>query len=319
MSDVLGSQPMVPVPSPASPHWRRTRLLRSIAAPVALALGLAVAAATILGRSPAPGTGVAPAAFVVSATKTTLAQRTAGIVVSGDVSAAGHHIPIVGAGQAAFATPQQFSATVDIDPSEPVRTVTEREIVTQGHFYLAVSGGGQDISTLLPGKEWVEVPTPLGAGSSVGTGTTDPLAQLRLLAFRGNTVKSLGTRAISGITTSGYSVTASRHAFISAELEYLATSGLSPTEQYQLAQAARSLGLPSVDVWFDSSRLLRRMTYVLTQTQGRATTTVTLTMDFGHYGVPVSISAPTPGDVASYSAFVAAAQAASAGGASVSS
>lgn len=276
----------------------------------ALVLAGAVVGVVIGGGSPAiPGAGIAPAIFVMSATHTTLSQRTADLIFRGRVSVAGHSTAITGSGQAIFSNPQQLGATVDV--AVPGGGLTEREILADNHFYLALSSAGQDISSLVPGKHWVEIPIPINSADSVGTGTSDPLAQLQLLASQGNTVKALGTKSIDGVTASGYSVTLSRSTIINAELRYLATSNLTPAEQQQIGQAAQNSPTPTIDVWFDSSKLLRRIGFVTNQTQNGTNIAVNVEVDFVNYGTPVSISAPSPSDVASYSQFLAAAQAAS--------
>jgi hypothetical protein len=294
------------------PSLQHRRIWLPIFVSIVVVIGVAVGAVVISGGPSTPGAGVAPADFVVSATQTTLTQRTADLVFGGSISAQGQSIPITGNGQANLSYPQQFAATVAFSGSG--RSFQEKEVVAHNHFYMGISSGGQDVSALVPGKHWVEIPIPVGAGSSPGTGTSDPLAQLQMLVKKGNTVTGLGTKAIHGVTCSGYAVTISRQNVVTAELKALSSSGLDPVTMQRLAQAAQSIPTPTIDVWFNSSKLLRRIGFLSNQTQNGGKIAIDVEMDFVNYGAPVSISVPSPADVASYSQFQAAANASSGGG-----
>ena len=222
----------------------------------------------------------------------------------GNVSATGHNIPITGSGAAVLSNPQLYTATVTF--AAPGYSLLEKEIFADGHFYMGLETGGQDISSVLPGKQWIEIPVPVGTGNSPGTGTSDPLAQLQLLAAKGNTVTSLGSQTIDGIPTSGYSVSISRQNLVAAEQQFISSSGLDAAAQERLSQASKNLPSLTMSVWFDASKLLRRMGFASDETQNGQTVSVTLNMDFVNYGAQVSISAPPPGEVASYSQFVSA-------------
>jgi len=289
---------------------RRARLGLSVA--IVVVIGIAVAVVAIPGGPSIPGAGIAPADFVVSATQTTLTQSTADLVFGGSVSTSGHSIPITGSGAAILSSPQQFAATFSF--SLPGSTFQEKEVLTDGHLYMGIDSDGHDVSDLIPGKHWVEIPIPVGTSSSLGTGTSDPLAQLRMLVAKGNTVTRLGTKTIDGVTASGYAVTITRQNLLHAEQQYLSSSNFDPATQQQLSQAAQSLPPPSIDVWFDSSKLLRRMGFVINQTQDGHSIASDVQMDFVNYGAPVSITTPSPGDVVSLNQFLAAAKAVSGSG-----
>ncbi len=187
-----------------------------------------------------------------------------------------------------------------------------KELFADNHFYMGIESGGQDISSFVPGKHWVEIPVPVGSASnSLGTGTSDPLAQLQLLVARGNKVTSLGTKLIRGVTASGYAVILNRRNMLRAERQFLSSSGLNAATQQQLAIAAQNIPTPTIDVWFDSSKLLLQMGFGMNETENGTNVAVNLVMDFVNYGAPVSISVPSPSDVTSYSQFVAATTAAS--------
>jgi hypothetical protein len=116
----------------------------------------------------------------------------------------------------------------------------EKEVLTDGHFYMGIESGGQDISSILPGKHWVEIPVPVGGGGSSGTGTSDPIAQLQLLAANGNQVAALGTKVIDGETDSGYAVTITRQNVLNGIQKFNVSSGLDAAAQQQLSQAAQN-------------------------------------------------------------------------------
>jgi hypothetical protein len=290
--------PPIPV---AKPHSRRRVV--TVLAPLILVVGLIVAAVVVFGGS-SPRDAGAAAAFVQSASQTTLAQSTADIAISGNVSVAGDDVPITGSGAAVLTDAQQFAATVSFTASGV--SFQEKEVLTDGHFYMGIESGGQDISSVLPGKHWVEIPVPVGVGVSSGTGTSDPIAQLQLLTANGNQVAALGTKVINGETDTGYAVTITRQNVLNGIQKFNASSGLDAAVQRQLSQAAQDTPIPTIDVWFDSSKLLRRMTVAINQVASGQAESVNLNMDFESYGTPVSIAAPSADDVATYSQFLAA-------------
>ncbi|HEX5266969.1 MAG TPA: hypothetical protein VFW24_09365 [Acidimicrobiales bacterium] len=290
-----------------NPADRRRRAWPLAIGVVIVVVGVGIGLIVASGGSTNPGAGIAPAAFVLSASQTTLTERTADLVLAGTVSTAGKGIPLNGTGEAALSNPQQFAATVDF--TGPGGTIEQKEVVADGRFFMGIESHGQDISALVPGKHWVEIPIPVGTGSSLGTGTSDPLAQLHLLAAKGNTVTTLGTKSIRGTTASGYAVTISRQNLLDAEQKYLSSSGIDPGTQQQIAQAAQSLQPLTMDVWFDASKLLRRMSFSLDTTQNGRDVAVNLDMDFVNYGAHVSISTPSADDVVSLNQFEAAVKA----------
>jgi hypothetical protein len=302
-------------PSPGIPPARPGRTWLPVVLALVIAVSASIGAVIALGGSSTPETGVALADFVASAAQTTLTQRTADLVFGGTVTADGQSLPISGSGEALLSYPQRFAATVQFTSPSRGTTLEEKELVADNHFYMDIESGGQDISEFVPGKHWVEIPVPVGTGSnSLGTGTSDPLAQLKLLAAKGNKVTSLGTKPIRGVTASGFAVTISRPNLLKAERQFLSSSGLNAATWQQLAQAAQNLPTPTIDVWFDSSKLLLQLGFATKATENGTNVAVNLVMDFVNYGARVSISVPSPSDVASYSQFVAAADAASGNG-----
>ena len=293
-------------------HHRRRRRLLPVSVAIAVVAAAAVGVVVATGGSSKSGAGLAPGDFVLTATQTTLGQRTADLIFGGTVTDSGHAVPVSGSGEAVLSDPQQFAATILF--AAPDGALQEKEILNGSDFYMGTSSGGQDVSSLVPGKHWVQIPVPIGGSGSLGTGTNDPLAQLKMLGAKGNAVTSVGTEVIRGITVTGYAVTISRANLLNAEQSYLASSGFDATTKQQIEQAAPSLPIPTMYVWFDSSKLLRRMGFTANKTENGTDVSVNLEMDFVNYGAPVSISPPSPSDVVQFSQFLAALNAATGSG-----
>jgi hypothetical protein len=71
-----------------------------------------------------------------------------------------------------------------------------------------------------------------------------------------------------------------------------------------------SIKPPEIDVWIDSSGLLQRESAVMSISTGGATVGGEIDIDFSNYGTQTSVTIPTANQVASYSTFLSAAQAA---------
>lgn len=292
--------------TPSAQHRAKSR--RAVAVLAAVVIVVAVVVSVALGtRGPAvPGAGIAPAVFVMSATQTTLEHRTADLIISGSVSASGKTVPLEGSGEADL-TAGDFVA--NITASSAGTSLVERELIVDGHFYLGMTENGTNISTILSGKHWIDMPVPIAdTTGSLGTGTVDPLNQLQLLSKHGNAVRPLGTSVVAGVTVSGYAITPSRRTIDQGIQSEISSGSLSPAEQEQLRQSARSFTAFTMDVWFDSSGLMQRMKVNI----GTTTASGSVIMTFKNYDTPVSVSPPAPSDVISYSAFMTAAQSAEA-------
>ncbi|MGH9018538.1 MAG: hypothetical protein ACRDY1_12380, partial [Acidimicrobiales bacterium] len=85
----------------------------------------------------------------------------------------------------------------------------------------------------------------------MGTGTNDPLAEMKLLAAHGNSITALGTKTIDGVLTSGYSVALSRQNYLKSEQKAVTEMGLTRAQQQELLQVAQSFPVPTISVWFD--------------------------------------------------------------------
>jgi hypothetical protein len=241
---------------------------------------------------------------VVSSTQTTLRQHTARITISGSVSADGQSIPLSGTGYADFDN-ESFSA--DMSVNTPSGVLDEHEIVVGGQLYFGLGADGFNISQITGGPHWIDVPVPEQNSGALGAGNVDPLAQLQLLEQKGASVTSLGTSTVSGVSVSGYSVTPSP-AEEQQTLQQEVQSGAIPASAApMLQQELQTIGSPTMDVYFDASGLLRKLS--LTLGAASSPVSVSVQMTFDDYGTTVNIAPPASADVISYAQFVQDAQA----------
>jgi len=295
--------PSVP-PAPLPKHSRRTVVVGAVVLVALLAAILGVAATG--GGPSVPGAGMTPTAFVMSATQTTLAHRTAQIVITGTVSTSGETVTLRGTGETDLTA---GTTTANLTANGAGTSIVEHELAVGGHLYMGLTVDGTDIADIAGGRHWIELPVSMGgsAAASLGSGAVNPITQLQLLTKRGNTVRPLGTSVIGGVTTSGYAIVPSRHTIDQAIETEIVTGHLSAAEAQQVRQEASSFSSFTIDVWFDASGLMRRMAVDFGTT---STTSADVTMTFENYGTPVIVAPPAPGDVMSFSAFMSAVQSA---------
>ena len=237
--------------------------------------------------------------FVVSSATTTLHQHSADVTISGSVSADGQTVPIDGTGYADFDR-NAFSANMTMNG--PAGTLGEDEIAIGAHIYLSVGADGVSISQLTGGPHWIDVPVPEQDSSHLGTGNVDPMVQLQVLEQQGATVTPLGTSTIEGETVSGYSVTPSQAEEQQAIQQEVQSGQIPPSALPMVQQELQTMGTPTMDVYFDSSRLLRKLS--VTFGGGSNPVSASIEMTFGDYGTTVSIGAPATSDVISYAQFL---------------
>ena len=279
---------------------RRTKriLIASAAAVVIIAAGVGGVIAS--RHSDAPGSGMAPAAFVVSSTQTTLNQRTADVTYSGTVSADGQNVPLSGTGQVDFDT-NTFSATLNENVSST--TIAVRELIASGQFYMGMTIDGQDMSQFTGGAHWVGLSLPDQASAGgLGAANVDPIDQLKALEQKGATVTSLGTKSIDGTTVSGYSVTPTRQEVDNEIQQEVQQNKIAAVTAQQMEQAGNLLGSFTTEVWIDGSGLVRQENVNIAG--GSAGIAAKATVSFQNYGTPVSIAPPAPSDVISFNQFL---------------
>jgi hypothetical protein len=246
-----------------------------------------------------------PAASVQLATELTLRQRSAAVTITGTVKVGLTRAAITGTGQADF-TNSAFAGLLTTAP--PGMTLQQQLVAADGHAYMRLVLDGLEIGPLTHGRDWILMST-YASGGAYSLGGGNPLPQLRLLTETGNTVSPLGTTSVNGVQVSGYSVTIAPSVIVREFRRELSLPGLTPAEARQIRGAltspvARSL---TIQVWFDRSGLMRRMT-TRSMWGGTPVTTAALTMTVTGYGPPVNIKAPASSKVLSYAQFLRAAE-----------
>jgi hypothetical protein len=251
-------------------------------------------------------------AAVTDAVNSALASHSADLVISGTASAAGSSVTISGTGAVDF---QQNSLQMSVNIAGGPQPITEQAVYLNQVIYLNL---GPDIGKILPGKSWLSLDFSQlsGSASSLGTGSplsSNPAAALQALRQEGNTATDLGSSTINGMIVEGYSV----HMNPAAIKKELAQANL-PAWMKQAAESASNADVNYKVYVASSSGNLVRMTDDLTLTEAGANITEAFTMDFVHYGTPVTVSAPPAGDVASFQSFLQAAESQTASGSSTS-
>ncbi len=275
------------------PHKKRRR-----AEYIAVAAGAVVAVLVFVMLAGGSGSsGIAPAAFVTNAAQRTLNQSTADVTLSGTVRSAGQTIAMGGSGQIDFATNAML---LNVGASLPSGSLTETELLVGGNLYLDVTADGRSLAAVTGGRRWLQVPFAHAGAETITKGS--PGWSLSFLKQKSASVVSLGTRSINGQTCSGYAVTPTRQAMVTAAEAEGPKIGLSQAETGAAVQALQHASPPRITVWFDSRRQLACQLTVDTQV-GVPTLAgsggAQMIMTFTHYAVPVKITAPAPSDTVS--------------------
>lgn len=267
----------------------RARLLSAVAV-----VATAAAVAVLLLVSKYLNSPVAPAAFVAHSAQRTLGERTAGMILSGTMSAGDQHVPVHGTGAADFVT---GAVKLNLSASSAGRTVLERAIEVRGAYYIAVTIDGRSISKTDGGRPWIQM--PLRQSGTADVDGSDPSSMLSVLKQNGNRVRTLGTKVISGATCTGYAVTIGKSAMITGAKTALAAGGVSANVAAGELKTIKNMRPPVYKVWISAQGLLRRMSVQL-RTAGTQASGVNLVVDFTDYGAPVHVTAPAPSKIISY-------------------
>jgi hypothetical protein len=253
---------------------------------LAVLAGVAVLAAGCGTERPAQAVSVAAAAVSTASQSTrvtvTTAMRTQGISVS-----------FTETGVFDFADSRGL-----LRMTGPAGLASE-ELFVPPEIYLRVPGGGHG---LLPrGKSWVAVSSAatdgLGTtlmGPSGGTDPGDLLASLKAAAGR---VRTLGTATLRGVPVT--------HLRLDVD-PAKAAAQVPPGQRAGFRAFATSLGAATipVDVWVDQQDMVRQVRWSPHLPGGSIApggTRFTQTADFYDFGVPVRVSPPPAGEVASLS------------------
>jgi hypothetical protein len=134
------------------------------------------------------------------------------------------------------------------------------------------------------------------AGVDIGGLTSnqnnDPSQILSLLTEKAKSVTTVGTEQIRGVSTTH------RKVVIDLEAMYRSKSAVADEAAFQKVLAQFSTTDLTVDVWTDSSGLVRK----LSQTMPLKTNPATFSVEFFEFGAPVSISIPAAADTVDFSA-----------------
>jgi hypothetical protein len=279
----------------------RRRAARGVV--LAIALVALVLAATLVITSQSGPNAMTAAAQIRLGARTTLAQHTAVMTISGDVSSDGQSIPITGSGYVNLATSVE-SVSMDLSSSG---TAFHEQVLSDGaNEYLQMAVNGQsEISQLLPGKTWLEIRTPTSTTSSAPS----ILAQLQVLTQEGNTVVPLGSSTIDGTAVTGYQVTFSAAALHAAAKRVASLNGVE-AQSMNAALQSFAKNPPVLKLWLDASHLLRREEVSIGLSTASGTVSGDVTVDLSNYGTPFTVAPPAASTVGSFSSFLAAARAA---------
>ena len=301
-ADVTGPNPPLDELSANAPARGRAGM-RLIAAVVAVAAVVTVV--VVVGKSGHGTVAMSPAAFVTKSAQHTLAAHSADVTLTGSVTVLGHNIPVSGTGQADFTA---NSASLNVAFSMSGHSAAEKEIVADGNLYMTLSVDGQDFSQVTGGRHWIQMPVQQSGTANLGG--SNPASALAVLEQQGNTVRSLGTKIVGGVTCTGYSVTVSRKAMIASARKEFAALGLdSATANAELRMIA-SVQPPTFAVWFDAQGLLREMSLQMSLSLPASGSDGSdgsvggdIVMDFSNFGAPLRITAPAASDTISYKSF----------------
>ena len=239
---------------------------------------------------------VTPAALVAESAHNTLAQKTADMTLTGNISVAGQNVPLTGSGAVDFTRDAMSFAA-----KETVRgvTISFRFLAASGTGYMSFSANGMDFSALT-GKKWISLPLPTSAQGMLGS---DPLAEFRILEQRGDTVTPLGQKTLNGTRVTGYSVVPSRASMQKAAQQEFSKLGLDSSQTAQLQQTLAQMQPPTFSVWLDGSHLLREASVDL-NFGSALSASGSVYMDFDHYGAPVNIAVPSPSETVNFQQFL---------------
>jgi hypothetical protein len=265
---------MAPAPI-ARPSRRVTPRLAALAVAAVLVGGAVAVALSSGGGGGAQGGPVALAASVTNREPGFKFEMTVSVTASAQSTSF--------QASGAFSTGPPLSGSLDATVGST--TVSERIVGSDVYVQTALSGGKWLHSTL---------PGALGAASSSGGSTeltsADPGQTLQYLRAAGP-LTDLGPATIAGVATTHYHVDIdlSRYAsLLPASQQAAAAQSL---QTYQ--QLTGSSTLP-MDVWIDSSNLVRQVQFNFALTGG---TSAAFTMNYTDYGPQPAVSAPPAADV----------------------
>ena len=249
---------------------------------IAGALGSAALVAVVVVVLAGGGKGSAPNSPVALAADVTTQQPGYRYDITATIAAAGHNVDMSGSG--AIDTGPPLSGSM----SATVGAVTVNERIVGSYAY---------VQSPTLGNTWGRIDLSglggIDSSSSSQFGSTDPAAMLAYLRASG-TVTDDGPQTLNGIATTHY------HAVVDLT-RYAATLPAAQRAAAQRAmqsyeQATGSSTMP-VDVWIDSSNLVRQLDIDLSVATQAGNVSVSLSMSFFDYGPQAAVSAPPASQV----------------------
>jgi hypothetical protein len=268
---------------------------------VAVLAGVKLVDGSGSGSATQPGQALptSPVAFVTRSAEQTLAERTVDTSLSGTLQIAGASIAVNGTGETSFSTD---AMAFDLHANAPGGALDETELLVNGNLYYTLTVNGTNMAQLAGGRKWIQMPVQESASANlVGS---DPVTSLSTLEQQGSTVRVLGTQVIGGVTCTGYAVTPSTQAMLAGARAESANLEVSSATTNQELQQIKGMSPPTITVWIDAHGIVQEMSINLQINVDGTADSADMTMDFSHFGVPVTVTAPAPSETISFSSFV---------------
>lgn len=255
----------------------------------AAAAGLPLALPAAAGRPAGGATGTTGAASkLVAAVRATAAKKSMRVSYLGTLRAdgvagtgAGANLHLSGSGAAAPGSAVLHLRLTGLPGG--VGALAIEVLETGGNVYI---GLGKLMSTLAPGKAWVEIPASTSSASAATL--SSPAALLALLEAPGNQVTAEGVAKVGSSTDTVYGVTLAPSSLTSS-LQGL--RGLPASEVTQL-RALLASGKMDFQVDVDPAGLLQRLTGHVSFSEKGTGVTAEFALQLSGLGSPVTVPAP---------------------------
>lgn len=292
-------EPPVEEDSPLALQPKKYRRMATLGLVVVIAVGIAV----VVVASSRPSANSSK--FVLTAANVTTQQKSANITLSLSAEGLPNGEQVTGSGTGVVDF-QTGAFEVGFAYGGAAQGLHLRELFVDEHFYETVNDNGQGVSTVLPGKQWIELPIAAGSTISEESATQDPAALLKALSNSGNTVTSTAPQTVDGVQTKCFLV-----AMNPASLRSSLAKAKESASLKQAAEAFLRQGSLDISVCISpNSEVLRTTDDISFHSGVLSGGSINVTMDYSDFGTPVSISAPSPTEVASLQQFESAAKSA---------
>ena len=287
--DVPPHESAVAEPDHATSSDPRPRALLILAAVVVLIAAIGIVYYAIKGNGPDPNGALERA--VAHSTS----AKTAEVALSLVVGAAGTHESIEGNGTTNFLT---NASNMTMTYKAGGRSVLERVIVDGPIGYFNI---GPIVGEVAPGKSWVSMDLSTGAsgpnGVAGGGVFSDPNTMVDVLRAAGTTVTMLGSSTVDGVRAQGYAI----HLSPAGIQKTMSSEQVPQSLKAQMAQA--HFDRLDYVVYIDGANYLKEIRTVASFGADGLEASVTGTMHFSNYGVPVHVVPPPADEVIPLSEF----------------